>query len=733
MKRILTIFLCISFLLLSFVPVLAEVTTTTSMTELDYNDYDLTVTDAGWYRPEDGKWIDSYYETNPNYFSTNKVKIKNNSLKLHDVDFMHLLFWDKNGGYIGYFNNLLYSTYETDKFIDYLLSPDDFELPANAYSFAITGTLGSASDLNADVGISDFRSYNADYNYYPLDESATLPALFDYTFDLSGIANVGTAFNTKESPGVYVWYCSFDPVMTDYNVNGVTITYAVNRQSMFSISPEDMPLITGHKYFFGFQIIDDDWTGTYDILGELSGSLVHDTEYNVFYFETYGSTTVRNIALINGSGSITFNSLFVVDLTAIFGQGYEPTTQHFIDYYWGEASVSTSPSVTGSTLESHQLVTNGDFSDGTTGWTKFDDNTYYVSDGELIVEKGTDTLTSAIQPFASIVDHKYYYRLYFNYDVDGTYLFQINQQGDYQTLPNKEAYNSGIILSNYEGVNLYIGQGSNANFIVIDNVRLYDITPLITNKQYSPLYSTTFDLMSDAEIQTQMNAWVADGLDTVVYALGDYSWQSINDLDYWIELNGDFDDTLKIPDLDMEYYDWFFDYTESEQEYLLKLWHDHQTSTIRVEWFDAPWQLYDGGLSFTQLNSLADIFYDQYSIITYSNFDDVVEDGKVTFDYTVYPPAPPVEDDIENFTDSLGLGDFARPLIVSAVVIILLVMTFLLSHGFAPWFVYIIEIVGIFLLATIFGWIPAWLIMGIGSIMMFITFFKLKSGTSDES
>ena len=161
-------------------------------------------------------------------------------------------------------------------------------------------------------------------------------------------------------------------------------------------------------------------------------------------------------------------------------------------------------------FDSEQLVTNGDFSDGTTGWTKFDDNTYYVSDGELIVEKGTDTLTSAIQPFASIVDHKYYYRLYFNYDVDGTYLFQINQQGDYQTLPNKEAYNSGIILSNYEGINLYIGQGPDATFIVIDDVRLYDITLPISNKQYSPLYTTTFDLMTDEQIKLQMDWFVAN-------------------------------------------------------------------------------------------------------------------------------------------------------------------------------------------------------------------------------
>ena len=39
----------------------------------------------------------------------------------------------------------------------------------------------------------------------------------------------------------------------------------------------------------------------------------------------------------------------------------------------------------------------------------------------------------------------------------------------------------------------------------------FNYSTLIANKQYSPLFNTTFDLMSDAEIKAQMDLWVANG------------------------------------------------------------------------------------------------------------------------------------------------------------------------------------------------------------------------------
>ncbi len=46
---------------------------------------------------------------------------------------------------------------------------------------------------------------------------------------------------------------------------------------------------------------------------------------------------------------------------------------------------------------------------------------------------------------------------------------------------------------------------------LIYKVNIDIVTTLIANKQYSPIYDTTFDLMSDAQIKAQMDYWVADG------------------------------------------------------------------------------------------------------------------------------------------------------------------------------------------------------------------------------
>jgi len=49
------------------------------------------------------------------------------------------------------------------------------------------------------------------------------------------------------------------------------------------------------------------------------------------------------------------------------------------------------------------------------------------------------------------------------------------------------------------------------HIIYFDNIILFNISTLISNKQYSPIFNTTFDLMSDADIKTQMDAWVTSG------------------------------------------------------------------------------------------------------------------------------------------------------------------------------------------------------------------------------
>lgn len=84
------------------------------------------------------------------------------------------------------------------------------------------------------------------------------------------------------------------------------------------------------------------------------------------------------------------------------------------------------------------------------------------------------------------------------------------------------------------------------NFYTNDDVAIY-LTPLKAINQYSPLYDTTFDLMSDAEIKTQMDLWISY-LD---------EWQSVND-HIIIDLTTIFDEGNEPSDTQMEKYHAFF-------------------------------------------------------------------------------------------------------------------------------------------------------------------------------
>ena len=174
--------------------------------------------------------------------------------------------------------------------------------------------------------------------------------------------------------------------------------------------------------------------------------------------------------------------------------------------------------------DSEQLVTNGDFSDGTTGWNS--ENGTLINDGGKVKITSTvssdnykisQTVTTIIQP-----SNKYYLSTTINQAQlsSGSGLLYLNTNlGAYIiTAPNTvgEQFVSGVVMVDsgivtvayyeirYNAINI-------GNYFTVDNAYLFNISTLITNKQYSPLYSTTFDLMSDAEIKTQMDDFVTTG------------------------------------------------------------------------------------------------------------------------------------------------------------------------------------------------------------------------------
>jgi len=185
--------------------------------------------------------------------------------------------------------------------------------------------------------------------------------------------------------------------------------------------------------------------------------------------------------------------------------------------------------VDGLLLDAEQLVTNGDFSDGTTGFGTDAASISVVSDNLLVQANGTQVYGAINYPISTplVVGNKYYLvqkskvdssvcasiQTYVN-DGSGARQITIIVNPTYNTW----YFNSGIITAQSNVSHVFVtlhvyadATTANGKVMTVDYVYEFNLSTLISNKQYSPLYATTFDLMSDAQIQAQMDLWVQDG------------------------------------------------------------------------------------------------------------------------------------------------------------------------------------------------------------------------------
>jgi len=169
-------------------------------------------------------------------------------------------------------------------------------------------------------------------------------------------------------------------------------------------------------------------------------------------------------------------------------------------------------------LETEQLITNGDFSDGTTGWAPVSitgnviDNVFSFTSiseggriGQAISEQTTDDkyyLSSLIKSDSSSV---------VLYGQSVSYKKNHSGSGNFEYLSVITTLTSGAI----QYPRVADERTSGWTQVDIDYLYTFNISTLIANNQYSPLFDTTFDLMSDADIKTQMDLWVTEGLDTL--------------------------------------------------------------------------------------------------------------------------------------------------------------------------------------------------------------------------
>jgi len=162
-----------------------------------------------------------------------------------------------------------------------------------------------------------------------------------------------------------------------------------------------------------------------------------------------------------------------------------------------------------------QLVTNGDFSDGTTGWSWFDPNNINVTVDNNILTFEVINISSnrLFQNIDLTQNNKYYFatRLIRENEEPLAYLTSSNLGNSvlYPDIFNEWFSLSIIRTATSSGqVNVRFFQTSQLPKVKIKYVFFLNLTPLIANKQYSPIYDTTFDLMTDAQIQEQMDSYI---------------------------------------------------------------------------------------------------------------------------------------------------------------------------------------------------------------------------------
>lgn len=181
-----------------------------------------------------------------------------------------------------------------------------------------------------------------------------------------------------------------------------------------------------------------------------------------------------------------------------------------------------------SSVVDEQLITNGDFSNGITGWSTTN-SSISVTDGIQ-----TWTITNAIDfntyfrrdDINTTLNVKYYFN--FRLNPSRQHVLTVSNRNDLGyggsnniTMPTMLANQwhniSQIGTFGSSRTQLTIGFFTispyvNSDIIQFDYIYMFNISSLIANQQHSPMYNTTFDLMTDEQIKLQMDYWVENGL-----------------------------------------------------------------------------------------------------------------------------------------------------------------------------------------------------------------------------
>ena len=182
------------------------------------------------------------------------------------------------------------------------------------------------------------------------------------------------------------------------------------------------------------------------------------------------------------------------------------------------AETTVTTKIEGLLLDSEQLVSNaGNPFTATTGWTSAGATISIVTNYLNMLASAQGG--SARYVFTTVNATKYYIIAIVK-TTSNLVALQFRNGATFTTIQSHSGSNtfetlSGIVTMTSGNANdyLYIGDSRTSGWdnVSVGYVYNFNISTLIANKQYSPLYSTTFDLMNDAQIKAQMDLWVQDG------------------------------------------------------------------------------------------------------------------------------------------------------------------------------------------------------------------------------
>ena len=392
----------------------------------------------------------------------------------------------------------------------------------------------------------------------------------EYTFTTMGLSNI-TLYAKWVLLGYEVSFYTYDNqlILTDTqdNING------------FDTSVVTPPLRSTYGFIGWFDSVNNEWREGDQLTGDISVYATYEQfDYNVF-INVDSETLPINKPVLQGE---SFNSTYPSFLPPL-KYGYV-----VMDYYKaGNININLPLDelngltldelfTSGETLQALQLVENGEIPDLDITKTYYKEadgvssiNNYYEAVGKNLFDKSkasvgfinasTGAFTSNSTYIASdytLVKPSTTYFVnqgvgsgtagYAFYDSNKTYISGtvVGSTTTYSfTVPSGAKYVRISVNSGYGGnketLQLEAGSLATTYEAYIEPNNLFEIDVMKYNKQYSPLFNTTFDLMSDANIKTQMDAWITLGLDTVIYELdilGAYSTAVAENWDTYYEL-----------------------------------------------------------------------------------------------------------------------------------------------------------------------------------------------------